>query len=139
MDSATQRHDQIAQMSQTLRILSVETRLRMLLLLRDRNLCVGALACRLGLTQGAVSQHLKVLRDAGFVTAEREGYYVHYRVDENELARWSVGISRLFERLRTGAADETEAGVAMPTQCSKRKEEPCARRERKASARRASR
>jgi len=137
MDSVTQQGDQIAQMSKTLRILSVESRLRMLLLLRDRNLCVGALACHLGLTQGAVSQHLKVLRDAGFLTAERKGYYVHYRVDENELARCSVGITWLFERLRTGAADDSEVGVSMPTQCSKHKEEPCARRERKASARRA--
>jgi len=123
-------------MSQTLRILSVETRLRMMMLLRDRNLCVGALACRLGLTQGAVSQHLKVLRDAGFVTAEREGYYVHYRVDENELARRSVGISRLFERLCADSADEDEAGVATPTQCGNHKEEPCAKRGRRASARR---
>ena len=137
MDSVTQRHDQIAQMSQTLRILSVETRLRMLLLLRDRNLCVGALACRLGLTQGAISQHLKVLRDAGFVTAEREGYFVHYRVDESELARWSVGITRLFARLRTGPVDETEAGGAMPTQCSNHKEEPCARRKRRVGVRKA--
>jgi len=47
MDPETQRNDQITQVSDILRILSVETRLRMLLLLTERNLCVGALACRL--------------------------------------------------------------------------------------------
>ena len=107
---------------------------RSLLLLRNRNLCVGALARRLGLTQGAVSQHLRILRDAGFVTAERDGYYVHYKVDESALALWRRQINRLFEALRPEQTEEGQAGVAKPTGCSRLKEEPCARRPSKADA-----
>ena len=70
------------------RLLSVDTRVRMIQLLKRRSLCVNALARSLALTPAAVSQHLRVLRDAGIVTADRRGYFVHYRINEKALARW---------------------------------------------------
>jgi len=63
--------------------LGVESRIRILQLLRERALCVNALAARLGMTAAAVSQHLRVLRDAGLVRGERRGYFVHYTVGDN--------------------------------------------------------
>ena len=48
-------------------------------------LCVNALAHRLGITQSAVSQHLRVLRQAGLVNSERRGSFVHYRLDSEGL------------------------------------------------------
>jgi DNA-binding transcriptional ArsR family regulator len=68
--------------------LSVETRVRIVQLLRQRSLCVNALANRLGISAAAVSQHLRVLRTAGIVKAEKLGYYVHYRLNESTLAKW---------------------------------------------------
>ena len=68
--------------------LSVDTRVRLLRLLKDRCMCVGAAANRLGLTPGAVSQHLRILREAGLVIPEKRGYYVHYRVDQAALNQW---------------------------------------------------
>ena len=79
------------------RVLSVEVRVRILQLLRKRGLCVGALSVRLGVTQGAVSQHLRVLRDAGLVVAEKRGYYVHYRLNEKTLAKWRKAAERFLE------------------------------------------
>ncbi|HEB51607.1 MAG TPA: ArsR family transcriptional regulator [Desulfobulbus sp.] len=70
------------------KVLSVETRLRMIELLKDRSLCVNALARALSITPAAVSQHLRVLRDAEIVTAEKRGYFVHYRLNEMTLAEW---------------------------------------------------
>jgi len=70
------------------KVLSVDTRIRIIQLLRGRALCVGALSARLDVTQGAVSQHLRVLRDADLVIAEKRGYYVHYRLNEKTLAKW---------------------------------------------------
>ncbi|HDS29008.1 MAG TPA: ArsR family transcriptional regulator [Candidatus Acetothermia bacterium] len=78
------------------RLLAVDTRLEILLTLRSQSLCVGALAARLGLTQGAVSQHLKLLRDAGLLMAARDGHFVHYRVDEELLAGWLTRICDLL-------------------------------------------
>lgn len=70
------------------KVLSVGTRVRMIDLLRRRSLCVNALARTLGVTPAAVSQHLRVLRDADLVTADKRGYYVHYRVNHDGLSKW---------------------------------------------------
>jgi len=66
----------------------VETRIKILQLLRDQRLCVNAVASRLGITAAAVSQHLRIMRDAGLVASDKEGYYVHYRLDEATIAEW---------------------------------------------------
>ena len=50
-------------------------------------LCVNALAHRLGITQSAVSQHLRVLRQAGLVSSQRRGSFVHYTLDDEGLER----------------------------------------------------
>ena len=50
------------------KILSVDTRLRILNLLRERPMCVNALACSLKMTAAAVSQHLRILREAELLT-----------------------------------------------------------------------
>jgi len=70
------------------KVLSVDTRVRMIELLKYRSLCVNALARSLNISPAAVSQHLRVLRDAEIVTAEKRGYFVHYRVNEATLAEW---------------------------------------------------
>ena len=68
--------------------MSADTRVRMVQLLKRQTLCVNALASRLGITPAAVSQHLRILRDADLVVAEKNGYYVHYEVNHQTLARW---------------------------------------------------
>jgi ArsR family transcriptional regulator, arsenate/arsenite/antimonite-responsive transcriptional repressor len=65
----------------SLKALSDETRFKLVNLLLKHDLCVGALAIRLNITESAVSQHLKVLRDAGIVRGDKRGYYTHYYVD----------------------------------------------------------
>jgi DNA-binding transcriptional ArsR family regulator len=70
------------------RALSVETRVKILQLLKERSLCVNALAARLGVTPAAVSQHLRVLRDTNLLIADKRGYYVHYRVSRKTLTAW---------------------------------------------------
>ena len=62
------------------RALAVDSRVRIVRLLAERSLCVGALANLVGVSAGAVSQHLRVLRDAGLVEAHRRGFFIHYRV-----------------------------------------------------------
>jgi DNA-binding transcriptional ArsR family regulator len=68
------------------------TRLRLVrLLCRQRDpsaLCVNALAAFLGVTQPAVSQHIRVLKSAGLVKGERRGYHIHYFINQETLERW---------------------------------------------------
>jgi len=79
------------------KVLSVDTRVRMIDLLKRRSLCVNALARALEITPAAVSQHLRVLRDADIVTANRQGYFVHYRVNKATLAEWNEAAKDLLE------------------------------------------
>lgn len=79
------------------KVLSADTRVRMIGLLKRRSLCVNALARALEITPAAVSQHLRVLRDADIVTADKRGYFVHYRVNEATLAKWNKAAKSLLE------------------------------------------
>jgi len=84
------------QLARLLKVLAAATRVRIVQLLKGRALCVNALAARLGVTQGAVSQHLRVMRDAGIVIDEKRGYWVHYRLNENTLAAWRDALDALL-------------------------------------------
>ena len=79
------------------RVLADPTRLKLVKLLltgnKPHSLCVNALAYRLGITQSAVSQHLRVLKSLGLVKGERQGYRVHYSVNENEIKNCRTLIS----------------------------------------------
>jgi DNA-binding transcriptional ArsR family regulator len=55
------------------------TRLHMLELLANRNLSTREFAGLLGLSEGGVSRHLSILRDAELVATERDSYFVLYR------------------------------------------------------------
>ena len=83
-------------MARIFKVLSVDTRVRMIELLKNRSLCVNALARALEITPAAVSQHLRVLRDADVVTADKQGYFVHYTVNEATLAEWSESAEGLL-------------------------------------------
>ena len=85
------------QLAAMFKCLSVDTRLRIVHLLHGRTLCVGALAARLGVTPAAVSQHLRILREADLVVSEKRGYFVHYRLNRDTLIRWLNRIRPLFE------------------------------------------
>ena len=89
--------DDPKELARILKVLSVDTRVRIVCLLKGRALCVNALATRLGVTQGAVSQHLRVMRDASLVIDEKRGFYVHYRLNEQTLAAWREAIDQLLD------------------------------------------
>jgi ArsR family transcriptional regulator len=65
-------------------VLSDETRLRCLLLLhREREICVCEFSRILDSIQPKVSRHLSLLRRAGIVSDERRGQWVYYRLNES--------------------------------------------------------
>ena len=84
-------------LAQWLKVLSVGTRVRIIQLLKGRALCVNALAHQLDVSQSAVSQHLRVLRQAGLVIDEKRGYYVHYRINQETLAEWKETINCMLD------------------------------------------
>ena len=77
--------------------LSDETRLRILALLTQGELCVCQIEAILEMPQSKVSRHLMVLRHAGLVSGRREGVWIHYSLPEPE----DELHARLIDCLRT--------------------------------------
>ncbi len=78
------------------RALAAPARIRMVQLLKKRAFCVGALANRLRITPGAVSQHLQLLKEARLVEGEKRGYFMHYRLNQQTLARWKEALEEFL-------------------------------------------
>ena len=72
-------------------------RRRLLELLHREERCVQDLVPHLGITIGAVSQHLKVLLEAGLVTRRKAGRHRYYRADPEALAAIHSWIARFRE------------------------------------------
>jgi ArsR family transcriptional regulator len=113
--------DEIEELAEIFKALSDPTRLRLVKLLgectpghatagecvpsecKGEPLCVNALAHNLGVTQSAVSQHLRVLRQVGLVRGERRGPFVHYTLDRDGLQRYKDALlDTLGEGFATG-------------------------------------
>src|SRR5215471_4034537 len=63
------------------RALADRTRLRLLNLIGNREICVCFFVEILGTNQPKISRHLAYLRRAGIVEARREGKWMHYRIE----------------------------------------------------------
>ena len=80
---------------QILKTLADETRFNLIKLLLTHDLCVGALAKHLRISEPAVSQHLKYLRESGLVKGEKRGYWTHYNVEKDKLHELAELLSEL--------------------------------------------
>ena len=72
--------------SEIFKVLAVETRVKIIKILKSNGpLGSKNIAELVGVTSAAVSQHLKILRQAGLVRSERKGYWIPYSIDEEAL------------------------------------------------------
>ena len=111
-----------------------KTRLRLLNLMRDREICVSSFTGTLGQSQPLISRHLAYLRNSGLVEARREGKWMHYSISSNldsntqkllvELFRWMEG----QDGLRADRANYIEAHPHAHHAEPKRKSMPTKRR-----------
>ena len=93
------------------RVIAEPHRRDMLELIWNREMAAGEIAEQFDLTFGAVSQHLAVLREAGFVTVRRVGNHRLYRADKRHLgplrgvleAMWSETLGDLAATIESGA------------------------------------
>ena len=66
------------ELDKMLKALGDPTRYKIFNCLLDRKHCVRSLSKKLGITESAISQHLKVMKEAGLVYGEKYGYHMHY-------------------------------------------------------------
>lgn len=77
------------------KLLSVDKRIEIIELLKKEAMSVNALAKALGITQSAVSQHLRVLKAAGLVRDERQGYWIYYSLNKEVLEKCRQRLNRI--------------------------------------------
>ena len=80
-----------------LKALSDENRYAIVRLLLTGDHCVKALASKIRISEPAVSQHMKVLKNAGIVIGNKRGYYMHYNVNRTVLKEAGITIINLSE------------------------------------------
>jgi ArsR family transcriptional regulator, arsenate/arsenite/antimonite-responsive transcriptional repressor len=82
--------------------LSDETRLRIVKLLENGELCVCDITAALDMVQPKVSFHLGTLKEAGLIKDRKQGKWTHYSLDEKDLFRRMLILSAC-ERLQDPA------------------------------------
>jgi ArsR family transcriptional regulator len=73
-------YEQLRGLAKAFKALSETHRIRIVEMLKIRPLCVCEITSILGLATSTVSRHLSVLREAGFITDEKDGKWVNYRL-----------------------------------------------------------
>lgn len=119
-------------------ILGDPVRRRIVEVLADGELTSGhiatAIADDFGITQSAVSQHLRVLRDSGFVVVRAEGTRRYYSIDVTALRdveRWLGRFARMWDNpldalateLARGQRDRRRADRQAPTTTDQREDQ----------------
>lgn len=90
------------------------TRRRVLELVAERPQPVGAIAARLPVSRPAVSQHLRVLKDAGLVTDTAVGTQRVYRLDTRGIAALRTYLDRFWDDSLAAYARAVEHDPAAP-------------------------
>ncbi|ASV98446.1 transcriptional regulator [Paraburkholderia aromaticivorans] len=84
--------DTIVPLADLFRLLGDPTRLRIVLACLDERRAVGAIAGALGLSSSLVSHHLRLLRAARIVRAERQGKQVFYLAADRHISAMLAGM-----------------------------------------------
>lgn len=84
----------LEEIAELFKALSDPTRLKIVKILAEspRPLCVKAITHRLEVSQPAVSQHLRILRQAGLAQGQRYGVHVHYSLNREALEQLRNGV-----------------------------------------------
>lgn len=100
--------------------LADKTRLRLLNLMREKEICVGFFVEILGESQPKISRHLAYLKSAGIISARRDGKWIYYRIVKPKSAYAAQVLKDLLEWLASNTEMQNDyeklaiAGRALP-------------------------
>ncbi|MCD6181665.1 MAG: winged helix-turn-helix transcriptional regulator [Candidatus Cloacimonetes bacterium] len=63
-----------------------KTRLRIVLMLKVKPMCVCEIREIIGTSMSTISNHLKILKEAGIINSQKEDRYINYRLDNTRKA-----------------------------------------------------
>ncbi len=81
-----------------LKAIADENRYRIIELLLEQKHCVRALSMRLGISEPAVSQHLKVLKECELIYGSKNGHFMHYSVNSEKLLEIAERLSNMAQK-----------------------------------------
>lgn len=73
--------ERIQGMSEAYKLLADKSRLSIIALLQERELCVCEITGLIGMSQPNASQHLRKLKAAGLVNEQKKGQWVYYSLN----------------------------------------------------------
>jgi DNA-binding transcriptional ArsR family regulator len=73
------------------------TRLQILLLLNSKNVCAKGISKHIGISEAAVSQHIKILKQSNIITGHKEGYYIIYNINKEVLQKSTQFMNLLID------------------------------------------
>lgn len=106
-------------------LITDETRFRLIGLLLQHPYCVKALSKKLGISEPAVSQQMKLLKQYGLAEGVKIGYQVHYRVDRERILSAVGALSQAI------SAQSAPPELAKDADCSCEFEAECRKRDAK--------
>ena len=108
----------------TMKALSDPNRVKIVKMLERRNMCVCELQAALKIAQPTVSKHLKILEEAGFVTFDKDGLWVNYRLPDGSHNPY---VASLLGKLKHWMVDDGDVRELMARLPLIRREAICGR------------
>jgi ArsR family transcriptional regulator len=95
LGAVTDRHE-LHLLADLLKSVADETRLAILTMLHDGEMCVCEIMEFLSVSQPAVSHHLRILRQAGLINDRRQGKWIFYSLDPEALESAATLLDRML-------------------------------------------
>ena len=99
---------EIELMEKQLKAVADANRLRILACLKKGEVCVCDFTDVLNISQPAVSQHLRKLKEAGIITERKVGTWKHYRIQENQTLLMQSVLASVDEEWTCGCKIDCE-------------------------------
>ncbi|MDD4876504.1 MAG: metalloregulator ArsR/SmtB family transcription factor [Dehalococcoidales bacterium] len=81
----------------TMKALSDETRLRIIRVLLERECCVCEIMQALDISQSRASRNLRILKEAGFLHAQRDGVWIVYSIGQQSTNQFASSLAKLIK------------------------------------------
>jgi len=107
---------------QVMKALSDPNRVKIIKMLQHKSMCVCEMQAALGIAQPTVSNHLKVLEEAGLVTYKKDGLWVNYYPADGESSPYSATLLGALKHWLTNDPEVTGLLESLP---GIRREEIC--------------
>lgn len=103
-----------------LHIITAPTRYRIVLLLLEHNYCIKALAAKLGISEPAVSQQMRLLKEYGVVTSKKIEHHTHYVINHDLMLNALKAIEKSVSALIDTQSDPENCDCELIVSCNRR-------------------